>query len=153
MKSLKYYMLLLFVLTIKVNAQFDLDSFIDEPFNNKYDEIKNRFADKKIEEKEVMNFKAVTYFDWIEPVSVKIGYMFSSDNKQKGKVVSNAKDNQEDAVKAFEIFKNMLIKKFGSNYSDSNFMGMTMLMWKNIERFTVMLTRKEAKAMLTILLN
>lgn len=146
-------MLLLFMLAVKVNAQFNLDAFIDEPLNNKYDEIKNRFADRKIEEKEVMNFKALTYFDWIEPVSVKIGYLFSSDNKQKGKVVSNAKDNQEEAVKAFEIFKNTLIKKIGSNYSDTNFMGMTMLIWKNVEGVTVMLTRKDVKTMLTILLN
>lgn len=68
-------------------------------------------------------------------------------------MVSNAKDNQEEAVKAFEIFKNTLIKKIGSNYSDTNFMGMTMLIWKNVEGVTVMLTRKDVKTMLTILLN
>ncbi len=104
----------------------------------------------KIEEKVIMNHKALLYYDWLEPISLKVGYMFTKEGKQIGKVISNGKEIEEDSQKLFDISKSALIKKYGNKYSENSMIGVTMLMWKGLEGYTVMLTRKAEKTIVTV---
>lgn len=153
MYLIKSVFLLFALITFNANAQFNLESFLNEPFDKNYSQVKSLLADKKFEEKEVMNLKGITYFTWIDPISIKVGYMFSNDNKQKGIAVSNSKDDESDAVIAFDIFKNALIKKYGNNFSENSMMGMTLITWKGLDNLTVMLTTKDVKTMLTVIVD
>ncbi len=65
--------------------------------------------------------------------------MFTKDGKQNAKVISNGKDNEEDSQKLFEMLEALLIKKYGSNYSENSMMGITMISWKGVENYTVTL--------------
>ncbi|MCX7876879.1 MAG: hypothetical protein N2321_12045 [Melioribacteraceae bacterium] len=151
MKVLKVFLLIIFVSSLNLFAQFSLETFLNEPFDQTTTSIKEKIVDKKIEEKEIMNYKALLYYDWVDPISLKVGYMFTKEGKQNGKVVSNGKENEEDAQKLFDISKATLINKYGNKYSENSMMGVTMLMWKGIERYTVMLSRKGDKTMLTVI--
>jgi hypothetical protein len=151
MKVLKTFVILMIISSLKLFAQFSLETFLNDPFDQTIITIKEKHVDKKIEEKEVMNHKALLCFDWLEPVSIKVGYLFTKDGKQNGKIISNGKEKEEDAQKLFDMAKGVLIKKFGNNYAENNMLGVTMIMWKEIVGYTVMLTRKGEKTMLAVL--
>ncbi|NWF51350.1 MAG: hypothetical protein HXY49_12505 [Ignavibacteriaceae bacterium] len=153
MKSSKLVLFLLFLFSIETSAQFSIEAFIDEPLDKNFKEAKIQLADKKIEEKPAMNFVGISYYEWFDPFSLKISYLFDDEGKQKGKALRNGKENEDDAMKLFEIFKKQLIKKFGSNISENNMMGMTMLQWKGVEKYTVMLSRKDSHTMLMVLVK
>jgi hypothetical protein len=136
------------LLSIKLSAQFSLETFLNEPFDKDLTSIKEKLVDKKIEEKDLMNYKTILYYDWLEPISVKVGFMFKKDGRQSGKVIANGKDNEEDSQKLFDMSKTLLIKKYGNNYSENSMMGITMISWKGIENYAVTLSRKSGRTML-----
>lgn len=143
-------LLLMQLLSLQLFAQFSLETFLSEPFDQTAASIIEKIADKKIEEKVIMNHKALLYYDWLEPISLKVGYMFTKEGKQIGKVISNGKEIEEDSQKLFDISKSALIKKYGNKYSENSMIGVTMLMWKGLEGYTVMLTRKAEKTIVTV---
>ncbi|MBU1298894.1 MAG: hypothetical protein KKG06_12145 [Bacteroidetes bacterium] len=147
--------ILLFILlsTSNIFGQFSFESFLSESFTYTLSSIKSNLADKKIEEKEVMNYKAVMYYDWLDPISIKVGYLFSSEGTQKGKIIANAKKKEEDAVKLFSAAKNFLTKKYGNEFSENSMRGMTFINWKGVEDFSIVLTHKGDKTMVTVLKN
>ena len=151
MELLKTTLLCVLLFSIKLSAQFSLETFLNEPFDQNMTSAKEKLIDKNIEVGEVMSYKTILYHDWLEPLSVKIGFMFTRDGEQIGKVISNGKDDKEDSRKLFEIVKAFLVKKFGNNYLEKSMMGLTMLQWKGIYAYTVMLTVKDGKTMLTVL--
>ncbi|MFA5805162.1 MAG: hypothetical protein WC879_11000 [Melioribacteraceae bacterium] len=151
MKVLKIFMVLILVSSIKLFAQFSIETFLNDPFDQTTTTIKEKLADKKIEENDVMNYKGIIYYDWLDPISIKVGYLFTKGGKQNGKVISNGKGNEDDAQKLFDISKIVLINKYGNNFSENSMLGLTMITWKGVEGYTVMLSRKGEKTMLMVL--
>ncbi|MCX6175168.1 MAG: hypothetical protein NTZ27_10480 [Ignavibacteriales bacterium] len=124
---------------------------MNDPFDQTTTTIREKLVDKKIEEKEIMNYKALMYYDWLEPISIKVGYMFTKDDKQNEKVITTGKEKEDDAQKLFDISKVALTKKYGNNYSENSMLGLTMITWKGIEGYLVMLSQKGEKTMLIIM--
>lgn len=151
MKITAFIFVIALSLSINIFAQFSIDSFINESFDKNYFSFKSHLSDKKIEEREIMNFKAILYYDWLDPISIKVGYLFNEGGKQLGKVISNGKENEEDAKKLFDSLQNSLVSKFGSNFLEQSMMGIIIISWKEIENYSVILTKSEKKTMLTIL--
>lgn len=149
---IKYFLSLISILfSIQtVNAQFSLDKFLDEPFNYNYKTIYSKLKDKDLEETTILKFKSVVYFDFIEPVSIKVGYMFDDDGLQKGKAIMNGKENSKDAETLFDILLKSLEKKFSKNYSKAELGNMVMINWKGLKDLSIILSKQENKTMLTI---
>lgn len=148
----KYFLVLFGILfTIQTaSAQFSLDKFLDEPFNYNYKTIHSKLKDKDVEETTILKFKSVVYFDFLEPVSIKVGYLFDIDGSQKGKAIMNGKENSKDAETLFDILLNSLEKKFSKNYSKVELGNMVMLNWKGLKDLSVILSKQDNKTMLTI---
>ncbi len=131
-------------------AQFSLEQFLDEPFNYDYKTIHLKLKNKEIEETTILKFKSVVYFDYLNPVSIKVGYLFDVDGSQKGKVIMNGKENSKEADLLFEILLNALEKKFSKNFSKAELGNMVMFNWKGLKDLSVILSKQENKTMLTI---
>jgi hypothetical protein len=131
-------------------AQFSLEKFLDEPFDFNYKTIKSKLKGKELIETTILKYKSVVYYDFIDPVSVQVGYMFDNDNSQIGKVIINGKESEKDAEKLFEILLEALEKKFSKNYSKADLGNMTMINWKGLKDLSVILSRQVNKTMLTI---
>ena len=144
-----FFFILLF--NASVSAQFSAEKFINDPFTQNISSLKDSLGNKVYEESEVKELSTITYYDWLEPVSIKITYMFQKDGAQVGKYVSNAKQNKEDAEKTFNLLKRILTNKYGPSYTETSLLGVTMLMWKSDKSSTFMLIRKGASAKLTVM--
>lgn len=131
-------------------AQFSLEKFLDEPFDFNYKTVKSKLKGKELIETTILKYKSVVYYDFIDPVSVQVGYMFDNDNSQIGKVIMNGKESEKDAEKLFEILLAALEKKFSKNYSKADLGNMTMINWKGLKDLSVILSRQVNKTMLTI---
>ena len=132
-------------------AQISIDQFINSSYDNDIVSIKETIKDKKIEEKEYKESKSITYYDWVNPISVKVGYIFDKDGKQRGRMLLNGKENETESKRAFEIFKKELVKIYGNDFSEMSMFGAVLLQWKNVKDFKVMLSRKDDKAALFIM--
>lgn len=148
----KYILSLIVILFTSeiLDAQFSLEKFLDEPFNYNYKTIDSKLKDKQIEETTILKFKSVVYFDFIEPISIKVGYLFDTDGSQKGKVIMNGKESEKDAETLFDILLNTLEKKFSKNYSKAELGNMKMINWKGLKDLSIILSKQENKTMLTI---
>ncbi|MCX8057599.1 MAG: hypothetical protein N3F03_08330 [Ignavibacteria bacterium] len=140
----------LFTLTQNSIAQFSIEKFLDEPFSYTYKSIQAKLKDKDTEETTILKFKSIVYFDYLEPVSIKVGYLFDVDGTQKGKAIMNGKENSKDADILFEVLLSALEKKFSKNYSKAELGNMTMINWKGLKDLSVILSKQENKTMLTI---
>lgn len=147
------YILILITLIFthhNLEAQFLIEKFLDEPFNYTLKTIQSKLKGKETEETTILKYKSVVYFDYIEPVSIKVGYLFDIDGSQKGKAIMNGKENQKDAETLFNILLEALEKKFSKNYSKAELGNMIMLNWKGLKDLSVILSKQENKTMLTI---
>lgn len=151
MKLLKTIIVFVFLFSANLSAQFSIKTFLNEPLDQSMASIKEKLAGKKIEEKEVKNFKSILYYDWLDPISVKVGYLFTPEGKPNGKVLSNGNKTEEDSQKLFDMSKASLIKKYGSNFSENSMMGITMLHWAGLENSAIMLSHKGETTMLTVM--
>ena len=132
-------------------AQISIEQFINGSYDNDIVSVKETIKDKKIEEKEYKESKSITYYDWVNPISVKVGYIFDKDGKQRGRMLLNGKENETESKRAFEIFKKELVKIYGNDFSEMSMFGAVLLQWKNVKDFKVMLSRKDDKAALFIM--
>lgn len=139
-----------FIFIQSSNAQFSLEKFLDEPFNLNYKTVKLALKGKELEETIILKYKSVVYYDFLEPVSIKVGYMFDVDNTHKGKTIMNGKENEKDAEKLFEILLAALEKKYSKNYSKTEIGNMIMINWKGLKDLSVILSRQANKTILTI---
>jgi hypothetical protein len=148
----KTILLLAFYIS-SISAQFKFENFINESFDNDLISIKEQIKEKKFEEKENKGIKSITYYDWVNPISIKVGYIFDKEGKQKGRMILNGKENETESKKAFEIFKKEIIKIFGKDFSEMNMFGATILQWKNLKEYKVILSRKDNKTAFFITKN
>lgn len=151
MCTLKVALLFLILFYASVSAQFFAERLITATFTQNITSLKDSLGNKAFEESEVKELTTITYYDWFEPVSIKITYMFKKDGAQAGKFISNAKQNEEDAEKTFNLLKRILVNKYGSSYTETSLLGLTMLMWNVDKNATVMLIRKGTTAKLTVM--
>ncbi|MBU2508687.1 MAG: hypothetical protein KJ799_18495 [Bacteroidetes bacterium] len=148
---LKIILTILLFCSTEQFAQFSIEKFLNEPFNQTYDSVKEKYSDKKSEEKNVMNFKSIMFYDWLEPISIKVGYMFTKDGNQNGKVLTNGKETDADSEKFLVLLKAALINKYGSDFSDKSMLGITMINWNSVEGYSVMVMKESTHTMLTII--
>jgi len=148
----KTILLLAFYIS-SISAQFKFENFINESFDNDLISIKEQIKEKKFEEKENKGIKSITYYDWVNPISIKVGYIFDKEGKQKSRMILNGKENETESKKAFEIFKKEIIKIFGKDFSEMNMFGATILQWKNLKEYKVILSRKDNKTAFFITKN
>lgn len=91
----------------------------------------------------------MVYNNTIESIPVKVGYLFD-DGSQKGKVITNSKEDEKNAAQLFDILLNALEKKFGINYSRNAVGSMIMVNWKGMDTLSIILSKKKKKTILTI---
>lgn len=147
---MKHILILTLLFSINALSQVTIEKFLNEPFDNTVASIREKNRDKKIEEQDVMIYTGLMYYDWLEPISVRVGYLFSKDGNQKGKVLANGKGIEEDAQTFFNLSKAALIKKFGADYAESSMLGTTTFAWNHVDGYSIMLTRKKLKTTLTM---
>ena len=151
MKLFTLVLLILVLFKIEIIAQFSIDNFFDGSFNRTYTSVKDSLAEKKITEKKAMGIKTIMYYDYYEPLSIQIGYMFKDDGNLMGRVIGNGKEDEESANKLFDILKKLLIEKFGSIYTSNSMLGVTMLSWTGNDRYSAMLTKKGEGTMMMLM--
>lgn len=146
MLSVKSFLIFSLILASNTFGQLSIEKFINETYDNDISMIKEAIKDKVYEEKENKGTKSITYYDWINPISVKIGYIFDKEGKQRGRMLLNGKENETESKRFFEIFKKELVKIYGKDFSEMSMFGAVLLQWKNVKNFKVMLSRKDDKA-------
>jgi hypothetical protein len=147
---MKRILILTLLFTAYASAQITVDGFLNESFDKTIASVKEQNREKKIEESDVMVYKALVYYDWMEPISVRVGYLFDKDGKETGKVLGNGKGAEEDAETFFNNAKAALIKKYGTDYAESSMLGITTLAWTHVKGCSITLSRKKLKTTLTI---
>lgn len=150
MNKYKFFLIAFIFFSQIASAQFLLEKFLDEPFNHTISSMQTKLKDKEIEETTILKYKSIVYFDYIEPVSIKVGYLFDHDGAQKGKAIMNGKENHKDAETLFNILLTALEKKFSKNYSKAELGKMLMINWKGLKDLSVILSKQDDKTMLTI---
>ena len=151
MRSLKIFVVLLFVSSTQLSAQISFESYLSDSFNQTLPIIKEKLVDQKYEEKEVKNLITLTYYTWIDPFSIRIQYIFTKEGTLLTKTLTNAKENVNDAEKLFDILKELLFKNNGTTYTDNSMLGVKMLIWKSVDNLSIMLVRKGDQSMLKII--
>jgi hypothetical protein len=147
----RIFLILIAFYTTQVYAQFTVEKFINSTYDIDIVAIKETIKDKKIEEKENKGMKSITYYEWLNPFSIKVGYIFDKEGKQRGRMLLNGKENETESKKVFELFKKELVKIYGNDFSEMSMFGAILLQWKNVKDFKVMLSRKDDKAALFIM--
>lgn len=149
---IRFILTLIYIVAVVVNsnAQFSLEKFLDEKMYNDYKTVQMKFKNKNLEEITITKFKSLVYFDYLEPVSIKVGYLFDNNGNQKGKVVMNGRESEKDAETLFDLLLPVLEKKFSNNYSKTEIGNLVMINWKGLKDLSVILSRQDKKTMLTI---
>lgn len=130
-------------------AQFSLEKFFDEPISGNYETLKAKIKSKNPFEEEIVKFRSLVYYNTIESIPVKVGYLFD-DGSQKGKVITNSKEDEKNAAQLFDILLKVLEKKFGTNYSKNDIGSMIMVNWKGMDTLSIILSKKMKRTILTI---
>ena len=142
MKILRIFMALILLSSIKLFSQSSFESFLNDPFDQTISAIKEKLGEKKYEEKEVKGLPTLSYYDWFDPFSISIQYLFNKNGTLVTKIITNGKENENDADKIFALLKEMIIKKHGPNYTDNSILSVKMFMWKSADNLSIMLVRK-----------
>lgn len=146
----KLFIVLTFFSFVGINAQFDLDKFLSIDFNSSPQEIKNNYTNVNWEEKSSERGSSISYYDWLEPNSLRISFSFNTKNELTIKSISNGKRNEADAKKVFEQIKTLAQSKFGNKYEEKSFFGVDLIIWKSDPRFDALLTIRDDRASLVI---
>jgi hypothetical protein len=151
MKMLKLIFTLLILCFIKLSAQFSLEVFLNDSLVNNIYTIKEKLMDKKIEENNEITINRITYYDWVEPISIKISYLFNKNGKQISRGVSNVKESEVDAQNLFNIALEALTKKYGPSLSNKSIMGSTIYSWGGVNGSLISLSHESKKTRLLMM--
>jgi hypothetical protein len=150
MIKVKYVIITLLVFSIIVNAQFDIDKFRTIDFALPQTEVKSLYPEAKWEERSGERGTSISFYDWLEPNSVRISFSYNTKNEMTIKTISNGKRNENDAQKFFSQFKQIAVDKFGGKFEEKSFFGVDMMIWKSDPQIDVLLTIKDDRASLII---
>lgn len=149
--KISFLLLTIFLrLTATCTAQFSLEKFFDEPIFGNYETLKAKIKSKNPFEEKIVKSRSLVYNSTIESIPVKVGYLFD-DGSQKGKVITNSKEDEKNAAQLFDILLKALEKKFGINYSRNAVGPIIMVNWKGMDTLSIILSKKKKKTILTIL--
>jgi hypothetical protein len=147
---MRYILVLTLLFAANVYGQITIDGFLNESSDKTIASVKQQHQDKKIEESDVMIYTGLTYYDWMDPISVRVAYLFGKDGKQQGKVLGNGNGTEGDAKTFFTMAKIALVKKYGTDYKESSMMGMTTLAWNPGNGSSINLTQRKLRTTITI---
>lgn len=150
MIKVKHTFLAVIIFSISLNAQFDIDKFYAIDFTLTQSEVKSLYPDAKWEERSSERGTSFSYYDWLEPNSIRISHSFNTRNEMSVKSISNGKRNAEDAKKVFNQLKGLALNKFGNKFEEKNFFGVDMMIWKSDQQIDILLTIKDDRASLII---
>jgi len=151
MCTLKLTFMFLVLGYLNLSAQFSIVNFLDEPLNKTLVEVKVQLADKKYEESLDGPFNRITYYEWLEPVSIKITFLFKKDGKPVSKGISNAKEFEQDGQNLFDTLNGELIKKYGQSISQKSIFGVTAYSWSGVGGSAITLMQESKKTRLMII--
>lgn len=146
----KIILMFLLITYININAQFDLDKFLSLAFGTTTTEIKSLYPNAKWEERTSERGTSISYYDWLEPNSLRISFSFNTKNELTFKSVTNGKRNEEDAKKVFSQLKGLALNKFGNKFEEKSFFGVDLIIWKSDPLIDVLLSIKDDRASLVI---
>jgi hypothetical protein len=152
MKILKSVILLFLLAYLNLSAQFSVPNFLDEPLTKTFSELKESISDKKIEDSMDGPFNHLTYYDWLEPLSIKINFMFKKDGKPVSKSISNSKKTDEEAQKLFNILISELVYKYGQSISQKTLFGAIVYTWNGVGGSIITLSHTGNKTVLMIII-
>lgn len=132
-------------------GQISTTQFIGEQFTKNISSFKDSLKLKPIEESEFKEITTLSYYEWLEPISVKVSYLFNKTGQQIGKYLTNGKQNDDDADKLFLMLKNTLVKEFNLGYTETSLLGVTMLTFQSAKGVTILLVRKGETTKCTIM--
>lgn len=150
MTAIKSFLVITILFCINLKAQFDIDKFISIDFSSSSMEIKNLYQNVNWEEKSGERGTSISYYDWLEPNSLRISFSFNTKNEMTVKSISNGKRNETEAKKVFEQLKSLAKNKFGNKFEEKSFFGVDLMIWKSDSRFDALLTIKDDRASLVI---
>jgi len=151
MRFIKLAIIILLFCGIEIYAQFSIETFLNEPIDQTMTSIKEKLSDKKLVENLDGTFNILTYFDWMEPVSIKINFMFKKNGNQVSKSISNAKESEDEAKKLFDILNAALIKKYGNSVSQKSLFGVTAYSWYGAGGSVITFAQRSNKTILMIM--
>lgn len=121
-------------------AQSLIYEFINSNWEIKEPELKKSLITKQLSIKELFNIRKISYYDWLEPVSLKITYVFENDGEIIGKIMANAKKDTAEKNILYNILKPTIIKLLGKNNSSQSLMGAEILAWEIPNKFSLTLS-------------
>ncbi len=151
MRLIKPAIIILLYCSIKTSAQFSIETFLNEPIDQSITSIKEKLSDKKFEVNLDGTFDMITYYDWLEPVSININLMFKKNGNQVSKSISNAKESEDEAKKLFDILNAALIQKYGNSVSQKSLFGVTVYSWYGTGGSAITFAQRSNKTILMIM--
>jgi hypothetical protein len=142
MKILKIIPLFLILVSAEAYAQFSLDTFLSDSLTKPISVVKKALNNEKTTENTKGKFDRITYFSWLNPVSIKVDYMFKKDGGFAARSISNAKDTKEDGQQLFNIVDSLLTKKYGKSMTHRSLLGVEMYGWAGVGGALIGLTKK-----------
>ena len=152
MKILKIIPLFLILISAVGYAQFSLATFLSDSLTKPISVVKKTLDNEKIIENTNGKYDRITYFSWLNPVSIKVNYMFKKDGSFAARSISNAKDNKEDGQELFNIVDSVLTKKYGESMTHRSLLGVEMYGWAGPGGALIGLSRKADRTELVFML-
>ena len=151
----RWILALIVSLTFSGNSfsQTKMEDILRISWDTNSDYVKGLFPNKSFADRDVLNFHGFTFNDDVDSYHFEVGFLFSSDNKLIGKVLSQKKDNPEYFDRIYKYLREILFAKFGNNTSVGTFAGMEVSSWKLSTGEKVLLTNNGKSILLTILKN
>ena len=146
----KHTLITIIFYAASLNAQFNIEKFYAIDFSLPQTEVKSLYPDAKWEGRSGERGTSISFYDWLEPNSVRISFSYNTKNEMTIKTISNGKRNENDAQKFFSQLKQITVDKFGGNYEEKSFFGIDMIIWKSDPQIDVLLTKKDDRASLII---
>jgi hypothetical protein len=107
-----------------------LDKFWTIELGSSLSTVKQLFPNEKWEEREAGNDNLYSFFDYLEPSSIKVSFLVTKADRLRMKSISNGKVDEESAKKLYDHLKEILLKKFGDKYEKKDLMGKSFLLWR-----------------------
>jgi hypothetical protein len=151
MKIFKIISLFIILISVEGDAQFSLGTFLSDSLTKPISFIKQDLASEKFTENTEGKFDRITYYSWLNPVSIKIDLMFKKDGNFAARSISNANNTKEDGEKLFDIIYSVLIKNYGKSMMHRSLLGVEMFEWAGAGGSLISLSRQDEQTRLQIM--
>ncbi len=146
----KHTLITIILFSSSLFSQFDIDKFRAIDFTFTQSEVKSQYPDAKWEDRSGERGTSISFYDWLEPNSIRVVFSYNTQNEMTIKTLSNGKRSEIDAKKFYSQIKQIASEKFGGKYEEKSFFGVDMMIWKSDPQIDVLLTMKDDRASLII---